>query len=312
MIVRPSLTDPFFLSLDTIYQRGYTRATTTYEQFTQTIPSRTKKQIQAWLDRLPKMRVWDGPRHVQNLIVQAQEIENKPFELTEAIDRYDLDDDQYGLYSPMIEMMGMQARTWPDDEMALVVEAGTSVVTFDDADFFSASHPVDTANAASGVQSNLFTTAGGDPRPFTVANVSYVRSKMRRFKGRDLKPLGVKMTTVMVPPALEDQALQMANSEFIVTSFGVNAATGSQSNILKGSFNVIVNDKLTSDTDWYGLDLSWPIKPFVWYLRKAPEFAYRTSPTDPSVFDDNRFLVGIDARGVGGYGLWFMAAKGGA
>jgi phage major head subunit gpT-like protein len=301
MIIRPSNLDPFFLSLDTLYQRGYMAGESTYEKWTQTVMSNSKTTLHGWIDKLPKLREWVGPRQVENLVAQSYSLENKKYELTMAVGRSDIEDDQFSLYGPAAEMMGMQARTWPDDQMTPVIEAGDGTVTFDGANFFSATHPIDTANAGAGTQSNLFSSLA-----LTAANLATARANMRKFLGRDGKPLGMNLTHIMVPPALEQTALQIANSEFIVATFGANAATGSQTNVLRGTFEVIVNPKLTSDTTWYGFDNRWPIKALIWQLRKPPEFTYLVNPTDANVFKDDEYLYGIRARGVGGYGLWFM------
>lgn len=301
-VIKPASLDPFFFNLDTLYQRGYMAGESTYERWTQTVMSTSKKTVHGWIDKLPKLREWIGPREIQNIIAQEYDLTNKKFELSFGVDRTDIEDDQYNLYGPAAEMMGMQAREWPDDQMTPVLEAGPTSLTFDGADFFSGSHPKDTANTSAGSQSNLFTTTA-----FSAANVASSRAAMRNWVGRDLKPLGINLTHVMVPPALEQNALQLANTEFIVATFGVNAATGSQTNVLKGSFDVIVNAKLTSATTWYGFDNRWPIKGLVWQLRKAPEFTYMVNPTDQNVWADDQYYFGVRARGVGGYGLWFMA-----
>lgn len=301
-VIRSSTLDPFFLNLDTLYQQGYLSAEVTYPQWTQTVMSTGASTLHGWIDRLPAMREWLGPRQVENLIAQNYSLTNKKYELTMSVQRTDIEDDLMNLYGPSAQMMGLEAAIWPDVQMTTALEAGPTSLTFDGTYFFSATHPKDTTNSGAGTQSNLFTSL-----PLTAANLATARANMRKFVGRDLKPLGMNLTHVMVPPALEQTALQIANSEFIVASFGANAATGSQTNVLKGTFEVIVNAKLTSDTTWYGFDNRWPIKSMIWQLRKAPEFSYLVSPTDMNVFNDDAYLYGIRARGIGGYGLWFMA-----
>jgi len=302
--LRSSVLDPFFLNLDTMYQQGYMAGESTYELWSQTVPSSSSQTVHGWMDKFPKLREWLGARQVENIVTQNYSLVNKKFELTYGVKRTDIEDDQYGLYAPAAQMMGMQAKEWPDDQMTPVLEAGPSAVTFDNANFFSQSHPIDTYNPAAGTQSNLLTTSA-----FSAPNVQAMRTQFRRLKGRDNKPFGMNLKAVMVPPELEQNALQLANSEYIVATFGVNAATGSQSNVLRGSFTPIVNAKLTSATTWYGFDNRWPIKGLIWQLRMAPEFTYKVSPTDENVFNDDQYLFGVRARGVGGYGLWFMAMQ---
>ncbi len=305
MIIRPSTLDPFFLNLDTLFQRGYMGAATTYQQWSQTVPSSSKATVHGWLDKLPKMREWLGPREVQNLVAQAFSLENKKFELTYAVDRTDIDDDNMGLYGPATEMMGLQAAEWPDDQMTTLLEAAGSATTFDGTTFYSTSHPVDTANPdVVADQANLLTSTA-----LSAPNVSAMRAAMRNLKGRDGKPFGVNLTDIMVPPALESTALQIANAEFIVATFGTNASTGGQTNVLKGSFNVIVNPKLTSATTWYGFCNRFPVKAFIWQLRQAPEFTYLVSPSDPGAFNEDKFYYGCRARGCAGLGLWFLSMK---
>lgn len=301
--LRGSSLDPFFLSLDTLYQSGYMAGDTTYEQWAQTVTSNSKSMVHGWLDKFPKLREWIGPRDVNNYVAQSYTLTNKKFELTMGVEVDDIDDDQYGLYAPAAEMMGMQAKEWPDDQLTPVLEAGPTSNTFDGVPFFSASHPQDTANLAT-VQSNLFTT-----NAFTAANLATSRSNMRKFKGRDGKPLGMNLKAVMLPPELEQAGLQLANGEFIVATFGANAATGSQTNVLRGSFTPIINPKLTSATTWYGFDNRWPLKAMIWQLRMAPRFTLKVNPNDDNVFKDDQYLMGVKARGVGGYGLWFMACQ---
>lgn len=303
--LRSSTLDPFFLNLDTMYQQGYMEGETTSQLWAQTVTSSGKSSVHGWMDKFPKLREWVGPRNVETVVTQAYSLENKKFELTVGVGRTDIEDDLLHLYAPVAQMMGMQAKEWPDDQMTPVLEAASSTVTFDGANFYSASHPIDTAGeTTTSVQSNLFTTLA-----FSAASVATARANMRNLKGRDNKPLGMNLNAVMLPPALEQAGLQLANSEYIVATFGANAATGSQSNVLKGSFTPIINAKLTSATTWYGFDNRWPMKAFIWQLRVAPEFTLRVNPQDPTVFNDDEYLMGVRARGVGGLGLYFMSCK---
>lgn len=301
--LRPATLDPFFLNLDTQYQQGYMAGESTYQEWAQTVTSTGKSTVHGWMDKFPKLREWVGPRVVETIVAQAYSLENKKFELTVGVSRTDIEDDLMDLYGPTAQMMGMQAKEWPDDQMTPVLEAGSSTVTFDGANFFSATHPIDTAGeTTASTQSNLFSSLA-----LNATNLSAARASLRNMKGRDNKPLGMNLKAILVPPALESTALQIANAEFIVATFGVNAATGGQTNVLKGSFTPIVNAKLTSATTWYGFDNRWPLKALIWQLRIAPEFVLKTAPDTENVFNDDEYLMGVRARGVGGYGLYFMA-----
>jgi phage major head subunit gpT-like protein len=154
------------------------------------------------------------------------------------------------------------------------------------------------------VQSNLFAAT-----PLTAANYSTVRSAMMSFKGRDGSPLGIMPNLLMVPPQLEAVSRQILNADFIAAAVGGNAAQA-QTNVFKGSANLLVNPYLTNATAWYLMDASRAIRPFVWQLRQAPTFTWKNRPEDDNVFMRDELLYGVTARGNAGFGLWFLAAKG--
>jgi phage major head subunit gpT-like protein len=60
---------------------------------------------------------------------------------------------------------------------------------------------------------------------------------------------------------------------------------------------------------WYLLDLSKPIKPFIWQVRKPYTFVDMVSPQDEMVFSSRRYRYGIEARCVAGYGLPHFAHR---
>src|SRR6266581_741591 len=98
--LRGTSLDPFFLSLDTLYQQGYASGESTWEEWAQKVISTTKSTVHGWLDKFPKLREWLGPRDVQNYVAQSYTLTNKKFELTVGVEVDDIDDDQYGLYAP--------------------------------------------------------------------------------------------------------------------------------------------------------------------------------------------------------------------
>lgn len=60
---------------------------------------------------------------------------------------------------------------------------------------------------------------------------------------------------------------------------------------------------------WYVLDLSKPLKPFLFQNRVRFDMVARQSLQDPTVFDRDRFLWGTRGRCNAGYGLWQLAYK---
>jgi len=244
---------------------------------------------------------------LNNVSAAGYSLVNDDYELTQEIDRNDILDDQLGVYAPLIKMMGDQSARWPDDLMTALIQGGTSNLAFDGQAFFSASHPV--GDAAGSTYSNL--NASGFP--LNAANYATARQAMMAIKGEDGKPLLIQPSLLVVPPQLEFTARQILNADFIApgVAVGMNAASQMQSNVLKGSADLLVLPDLASESDaWYLLDTTKPIMPFIFQLRKPPTFAALTDPTLENVFMRKKFVYGVDARGAAGYSLPFLAYRG--
>ena len=113
-------------------------------------------------------------------------------------------------------------------------------------------------------------------------------------KGR---PLKLVPNLLVVPPALEGTALSITKSEFI------NGTT----NTMKGTAEaLVVPDLAGSDTAWYLLCTTKPIKPLIYQERKKPKFVSKTGEQDDNVFFDKQYIYGVDSRGNAGFGFWQM------
>lgn len=60
---------------------------------------------------------------------------------------------------------------------------------------------------------------------------------------------------------------------------------------------------------WFLLDLSKPLKPFIYQTRQAPKFDMVTDMSDSHVFSTGEYLIGAEARGAAGYTLWQLAHR---
>ncbi|WP_186368172.1 Mu-like prophage major head subunit gpT family protein, partial [Yersinia hibernica] len=78
-------------------------------------------------------------------------------------------------------------------------------------------------------------------------------------------------------------------------------------NIYKGTAEVLVVPELISDTAWFLLDTTRPVKPLIYQERKKPVFVEQTDYDSDSVYMRRMFLFGAEARCAGGYGFWQMA-----
>jgi phage major head subunit gpT-like protein len=292
MLVTKSAIQQLQVGFSALYRKGWNITTPKLVGLATEVPSTTRTNTYGWMGRLLKMRKWDGPRVIQNLNTFAYQLENEPYELTVGVDRDDIEDDQLGVYNPLFDELGRNGVKWPDQVLKTALQSGTTNLGFDGVAMFSTAHPLNPA----GNQSNNFTTT-----PLNAANFSIVRAAMAAYTGEDGEPLGVNGNVLIVPPALEDTANVIVTAEF---------GSSGASNVQKGQARVVVVPELANQpTTWYLADDNNAIKGLVWQLRKAPQFVSKTELTDDNVFFQKQFIWGIDARGVAGYGPWFLLAR---
>ena len=165
---------------------------------------------------------------------------------------------------------------------------------YDGKTFFATNHPVGNKNV-----SNKGTKALS-VETFEQAQASFgaARTAMRKFLDDEGRPLGIMPRVLLVPPALEDTARGLMMVERLEDG---------KPNIYKGAAEVVVDARLTSDTAWFLLDTTQPVKPLIYQERKAPIFVEQTDMVSDSVFLRKKYRYGVECRGAGGYGFWQMA-----
>jgi len=131
-----------------------------------------------------------------------------------------------------------------------------------------------------------------------IASYGAARVAMRKFKDDEGRPLNVNPTVLLVPPALGDIARALMNNDRL---------DDGKANPYKGTAEVVEDARLISDTAWFLLDTSKPVRPFIYQARKKPVFVQQTDPHTEDVFTRKKFKFGAEARAAGGYGFWQLA-----
>jgi len=124
------------------FQRGFSSPAPIMDRIATTIPSSTLVEDYGWIGEIPGMREWIGDRQVNNLSQHDYSIRNKDFELTVGVDRTRFEDDQYGIFAPMMESMGYEARIHPDKLVFALLALGFATACYDGQYFFDSDHPV--------------------------------------------------------------------------------------------------------------------------------------------------------------------------
>lgn len=189
MIINSENLDAIRVGFSTAYRRGLSQAESSYQRIATTVPSSTKENKYGWLGKLPNMREWVGPRAVHGLAEHDYAIKNKSYELTIAVDRDDIRDDNLGVYEPMFVEMGESVAAHPDQLVWDLLKNGWSQPCYDGQNFFDTDHPVLDAD---GKKKSVANTDGGNgPKWFLLATkralkpIIYQEREKAQFVARD-------------------------------------------------------------------------------------------------------------------------------
>lgn len=131
-----------FTSYTAVFNKAMAAAPVYHDKIAMRVPSSTRENQYGWLAALPSMREWLGDRVVNKLAIEGFAIKNRDFEATVSVKRNDIEDDQYGVYSPIFEKMGRDAAQHPDKLVLSLLKAGFATTCYDGQFFFDTDHPV--------------------------------------------------------------------------------------------------------------------------------------------------------------------------
>lgn len=131
-----------FQGFKTTFNKGLEGAKRSYKTVSMEIPSTTAEESYGWLGAIPSIREWIGDRIVNSLSITSYQIKNRKFELTVGVPRDKIEDDQYGIYGPIMEKMGRDVALHPDELIFSLLGKGFQTTCFDGQYFFDKDHPV--------------------------------------------------------------------------------------------------------------------------------------------------------------------------
>jgi phage major head subunit gpT-like protein len=324
MLITPANLSFFFTNVETRFWQAYSTAPTFIDKIATTYPVTSEKWVSGWMGMLDKMRMWKGSRVTRSPAPQTYMVEIQPFELTESIDQFRLEDDTYGIYFPMIAMMGENIKKWPDYALRDLLQntgdyTGLAQKGIDGLNHWSTVHPVDPYDDSKGTYSNDFRggmsvdgiTVGGT---LGVNSFATLWSEIASRKSENGESLGLLPGLTLAPTQLKLTLDTILQAQFFAPPTLGNLASnvGSTENVMKGWTDRLIWPDLSADpTTWMMLVNDKPVKPFSWLQRQAPNFVYRINPQDPVVFDTHTYLYGSMSRGAPAWGFpWLSAISG--
>ena len=155
MIINGANLAILFRAFKAAFQKGFTGSTPQWNKVATLVPSSTGTEDYGWLGQIPGMREWVGDRQIQNLALHSYSIKNKPFESTVGVNRDNIKDDQFGIYSPLFEMLGQNCIEHPDRLVFALLAAGFTTACYDGQNFLDTDHPVLDENGEAQSVSNV-------------------------------------------------------------------------------------------------------------------------------------------------------------
>lgn len=131
-----------YTAFNAAFKAGLGQAASQYGPLATTVPSSTAAEEYGWLGQLPGLREWLGDRVVHAIGNHGYTVKNRPFEMTVAVPRTAIEDDQYGVYAPLMSEMGRAASAHPDQLVFGLLKAGRAELCYDGKPFFAADHKV--------------------------------------------------------------------------------------------------------------------------------------------------------------------------
>ncbi|MCF6267628.1 MAG: Mu-like prophage major head subunit gpT family protein [Desulfuromusa sp.] len=300
MIVNGSSISSIFTNLKATFNKAFAAAPGVWEKIAMKVPSSGSQNDYAWIENFPKMKRWVGDKVLKALKAGKYVLINEDFEATVSVRRNDIEDDNLGIYAPQAQNAGYSAKQWPDEMVMERVNGAFDTECFDGQYFIDTDHPVinPTTGVAASVSNKGTAALSAATQALALASYGAARTTMRKFKDDEGRPLNINPNLLLVPPALEYIALALVNNDRL---------DDGKANPFKGTAEVVVDDRLISDTAWFLLDTTKPIKPFIFQERKKPVFVSQTDMAADDVFKRGEFNFGVEARGAAGYGFWQMA-----
>ncbi|SIQ23449.1 Mu-like prophage major head subunit gpT [Rhizobium sp. RU35A] len=140
MDINANTLSSLFTGINVAFNKGKASPKTYLDLVAMRTVSSTSQETYAWLDDLPGIREWLGDRVLHTLSRSRYTVVNRKFEETITIPREKIEDDTYGIFSPLAARLGEQTALFPDQLVFELLSDGTSERCYDGQYFFDTDH----------------------------------------------------------------------------------------------------------------------------------------------------------------------------
>lgn len=303
MLINRANMDALFKNIVAGFQNGMAQKPPVDLSFmTSDFPSTTAANYYPWLEAIPGFREWIGDRVFQNLRGQKFEVANRDFELSLGIPAKTLEDDTYGMFVGLTQMV---AAGWPIQLYELLVEVVTNQIkAWDGLDFFATTHKYGKNTISNKVTDALSKTSF--EAAFTAAAA---------YKFSNGKPCRTQFTHLLYGQKLEGTVYDLINNQYVVGALATGDTTtpyvgGNIQNRNYKKVQAVQIPDFVGDYDdyWVLLDCSGIMKPVLRQTRKTPVV---TMTTDPErIAEQGEVKVMADGRAAAAPTFFHLAYAG--
>lgn len=283
-ITRTSMQE-LFTSFSMIFRDVYKKSVDEkYKQFSMEVTMGTSQVNLPLLEQITGMREWVGPREVNNLASQKLTMVARKFEQTFGVKKDDVEDDQYGVYRPLLEQMAVNAANLVPELVDDLFANATSQKWLDGAAFFGTGRKYGKNTIAN------YTT---DALSYDSLNAAYLA--MTTYKGHGNSSLRVRPNILLHGPALRTTVADLVKSPIRSVAVGETAAV----TLPNPNANLLVPVELSglAGNKWALAASGAGYKPVCVFMRRRPDNLVRLDRDDDSnVFLNGEFLYGSDGR----------------
>jgi phage major head subunit gpT-like protein len=160
MIITSTALTGIYNGFSMAFNQGFESVESIWSKIAMKTSSVHAEETYGWMEKVPYMREWIGPRTIVGLAASGYKITNRDFEQTIGVPRNNIEDDTYGLFAPMFTEMGRSAAEQPDKMVTELLAGGFDNDCYDGQRFFDTDHPVKVTENDTAQVSNMQAGAG--------------------------------------------------------------------------------------------------------------------------------------------------------
>lgn len=277
-----------------VFLKAYEGDTPAWAPIAFEVESSSASETYDFITGVPGMKELVGEVKFEELAAASFTLTNKEWETTVPVKIADIERDKLGLYSASFQEMGQVARFHPQELVAELLNNSFTATDYTGTAFFHTAKPYDPKDQSKNAPTfSNKGTAALSAASFVTARTAL--KTMKNAKGKNLN-LGQRLVLV-VPPALEETANKLRNAEMLPSAAG----TASETNTLRGTFDVLVLNQLTSSTAWFLMEGGRAIKPLLVQFEARPTFVAGDDPKSTHAVTTKKFIYQAYGRWNAGY-----------